>query len=66
MVADNGTGFDVDALSEVGFGLRSMRQRAAQIGANLNFSSSGSGSVVTIVLGRIDLSERSAQEEGTK
>ncbi|WP_370204578.1 sensor histidine kinase [Pararhodobacter marinus] len=52
-VADNGSGFDVSgktrsATSDGGFGLRGMRQRAADIGIGLEIRSSGTGTVVAL------------------
>jgi signal transduction histidine kinase len=49
LVADNGRGFEADALRESGYGLRSMRERAEIIGAELRIESRPSdGTRVTV------------------
>jgi signal transduction histidine kinase len=51
-VEDDGVGFDVDALGDERFGLRGMRERAAQAGALLRVeSAAGKGTRVTVTCG---------------
>lgn len=57
LIADTGPGFDVPNASELrpGFGLDSMRQRAAMIGARLEIQSSvGGGTQVLVSIGNND------------
>jgi signal transduction histidine kinase len=52
-IADNGVGFDADAVPEDRFGLLGMRERAAMIGAELDVSSApGAGTHVWLTLAR--------------
>lgn len=49
-IKDNGVGFDAQKMSEMvsSFGLQSMKHRARAIGANLQWQSSTSGTIVTL------------------
>jgi signal transduction histidine kinase len=47
---DDGAGFDSDAVSDAGLGLRAMRDRVAELGGTLTIQSSpGAGTVVRAV-----------------
>ena len=49
MIADDGSGFDVDGVTGAGFGLTSMRERAERIGGLLTITSSeGMGTIVEV------------------
>jgi signal transduction histidine kinase len=49
IIADDGTGFSIDQVSDDHFGLQIMRERADQAGVDLNVSSQpGSGTSVTV------------------
>lgn len=49
-VSDDGAGFDSDAVSDTGLGLRAMRDRVAELGGTLTIESSpGAGTVVRAV-----------------
>ncbi|HSE98437.1 MAG TPA: GAF domain-containing protein [Blastocatellia bacterium] len=49
-VSDNGCGFDASALTADSYGFRNMQYRAGLIGAELNISSNGSGTTVSVEL----------------
>lgn len=51
-IADDGVGFDVDALARApsGRGLRNIRQRAEQLGARIEITSRGTGTILTLLL----------------
>ena len=49
-LADNGRGFDPEAVTGLGRGLTSMRKRAASIGAVLTFADAGPGCRIDITL----------------
>jgi two-component system NarL family sensor kinase len=63
-VSDDGQGFDAEAaqaMADQGLGLRSMRERAAALGARLHLvSSPGAGSRITVKLSAADLDRAAA------